>query len=127
MDAAMFTSKDVNSTNPDGNRVANASKVIIEIRFGEDDSVFTPEYAYIDYIKAPMFIQLTYDDITSTVDNTRILEFPDYVCFEIVNEFVKLLMENASDPRLQTNFAINQTVADPTVNTQGSKSDRDKS
>jgi hypothetical protein len=73
-----------------------------------------------------MFIRLTYDDITSTVDNTRILEFPDYVCFEIVNEFVKLLMENASDPRLQTNYAINQTVADPTAVPQ-SQSSRDKS
>jgi hypothetical protein len=62
-----------------------------------------------------MFIQLTYEDITSTEDHTRVLEFPDYVCFEIVNEFVKLLMENASDPRLQTNYAINQTIGDPTV------------
>ena len=127
MDTALLASKDINSLNPDGNRVANVSDVRIEIRFGEDDSVFVPEYAYIDYIKAPMFIQLTYDDITSTVDHTRVLEFPDYVCFEIVNEFVKLLMENASDPRLQTNFAINQTIGDPTVNQQSSKSDRDKS
>jgi hypothetical protein len=73
-----------------------------------------------------MFIRLTYDDLTSTEDHTRPLEFPDYVCFEIVNEFVKLLMENASDPRLQTNYAINQTVADPTAVPQ-SQSSRDKS
>ena len=126
LDAQIMTSTDRESTNPDGNRVANASDVRIEIRFGDDDSVFTPKFAYIDYIKAPMFIQLTYDDITSTEDHTRVLEFPDYVCFEIVNEFVKLLMENASDPRLQTNFAVNQTIGDPTVNTQQSQS-RDKS
>ena len=107
-------------------RLANASQVRLEIRFGDDDKVFKPYRVYIDYIKAPMFIRLTYDDITSTVDNTRILEFPDYVCFEIVNEFVKLLMENASDPRLQTNYAINQTVADPTAVPQ-SQSSRDKS
>ena len=60
-----------------------------------------------------MFIRLTYDDITSTEDKTRPLEFPDYVCYEIVNELVKLLMENASDPRVQTNFAVNQTIANP--------------
>lgn len=127
MDSAILTKRDVESENPDGNRIANASDVIIEIRFGEDDSVFEPEYAYIDYIKAPMFIQLTYDDITSTVDNTRVIEFPDYVCFEIVNEFVKLLMENASDPRLQTNYAINQTIGDPTVNNQSNQKSGDKS
>lgn len=121
MDGNIMTNRDRESKNPDGNRVANVSEVRIEIRFGDDDTVFAPEYAYIDYIKAPMFIQLTYDDITSTEDNTRVLEFPDYVCFEIVNEFVKLLMENASDPRLQTNYTINQTIADPTAAASQSK------
>lgn len=38
------------------------------------------------------------------------MEFPDYICYEIINEFVKLLLENASDPRLQTNIPINQTI-----------------
>ena len=126
MDGAILTSGDRDTVNPDGNRVANVSDVRIEIRFGDDDTVFTPEYAYIDYIKAPMFINLTYDDITSTEDTTRVFEFPDYVCFEIINEFVKLVMENASDPRLQSHFAINQTIGDPTVNNQQSQA-RDKS
>ena len=124
MDTVMFTNPDRDSENPNGNRVANVSDVRIEIRFGDDDTVFTPEYAYIDYIKAPMFINLTYDDITSTVDTTRVFEFPDYVCFEIVNEFVKLVMENASDPRLQTHYAINQTIGDPTVNNQSQERDK---
>ena len=127
MDQEIINNRDVDYVNPDGNRVANATEVRIEIRFGEDDTIFTPEYAYIDYIKAPMFIQLTYDDITSTEDNTRILEFPDYVCFEIVNEFVKLLMENASDPRLQTNYAINQTIGDPTVSNAQQSQQRSQS
>ena len=126
MDVDVLASRDVESVNPDGNRTSNVSKVRIEIRFGEDDSIFEPVAAYIDYIKAPMFIQLTYEDITSTEDHTRVLEFPDYVCFEIVNEFVKLLMENASDPRLQSNFAINQTIGDPTVQRDNSQS-KDKS
>lgn len=114
------------SVKDEDTRVANASKVRLELRFGDDDTVFEPKYLYIDYIKAPMFIRLTYDDIASTHDNTRPLEFPDYVCYEIVNELVKLLMENASDPRLQTNYAVNQTVADPTAIPQ-SQSSRDKS
>lgn len=107
-------------------RLSNASNVRLEIRFGDDDRIFRPYKVHIDYIKAPMFIRLTYDEITRTDDITRVLEFPDYVCFEIVNEFVKLLMENASDPRLQTNYAINQTVADPTAVPQN-QSSRDKS
>ena len=36
------------------------------------------------------------------------------MCQEIINELVKLLMENASDPRLQSNIPVNQTIANPT-------------
>ena len=107
-------------------RKSNASKVRLELRFGDDDKVFEPVVIYVDYIKSPMFIRLTEQDITDVEDHTRPLEFPDYVCYEIVNEFVKLLMENASDPRLQTNYAINQTIADPTAVPQ-SQSSRDRS
>ena len=114
------------SVKPANTRLANASKVRMEIRYGDDTEVFDPVCVYVDYIKDPMFIRLTYQDITDDLDNTRPLEFPDYVCYEIVNEFVKLLMENASDNRLQTNYAINQTVADPTAVPQ-SQSSRDKS
>lgn len=123
----LYTDSSVtDSVKPSNTRKANASKVRLEIRYGDDSSIFEPVAVYIDYIKAPMFIRLTYQQITDTQDNTRPLEFPDYVCYEIVNEFVKLLMENASDPRLQTNYAVNQTIADPTAIPQ-SQSSRDKS
>jgi len=114
------------SVKPANTRIANTSNVRMEIRYGDDTEVFEPVCVYVDYIKAPMFIRLTYQEVTDVEDKTRPLEFPDYVCYEIVNEFVKLLMENASDPRLQTNYAINQTVADPTAVPQ-SQSSRDKS
>lgn len=64
-------------------------------------------------MKTPQFIRLTQDQVDRVVDTSQVLEFPDYVCQEIVNELVKLLMENASDPRIQTNIPINQTIANP--------------
>lgn len=103
----------VDSVNKPGDRTANPSEVRLELRFGGDDTVFTPKNVYVDYIKAPMFIRLTMNDINSVADKTAILEWPDYVCFEIVNIFTKLIMENASDPRIQTNPAVNQTIANP--------------
>lgn len=115
------------SVKPEDTRKSNVSKVRLEIRYGDDTTVFEPVAVYVDYIKSPMFIRLTYQNITDDDDNTRPLEFPDYVCYEIVNELVKLLMENASDPRLQTNYAVNQTVADPTAPQPQSQSSRDKS
>ena len=110
------------SAKEEDTRLSNASKVRLELRFGTDDTVFKPVKLYVDYIKSPMFIRLTYDDITSTEDKTRTLEFPDYVCYEIVNELVKLLMENASDPRVQTNYAVNQTIANPLAAQSGDQS-----
>ena len=103
----------VDSLTAPGNRRANASEVRMELRFGNDDNVFKPYRVYVDYVKAPMFIRLTMDDINQVADKTAILEWPDYVCFEIVNIFTRLIMENASDPRLQTNPAVNKTIADP--------------
>lgn len=108
----------VDSVNTAGDRLANPSIVRLELRFGRDDSIFTPTKIYVDYIKAPMYIRLTQEQIDSTLDHSQALEFPDYVCFEIVNIFTRLLMENASDPRLQTNMPINNTIANPTLQQQ---------
>ncbi len=94
-------------------RYGNKSKIRMEIRYGKDSSTFGLSKVYIDYLKTPQFIRLTQDEIDEVEDTSQILEFPDYVCQEIVNELVKLLMENSSDPRLQTNIPINQSIASP--------------
>ena len=41
------------------------------------------------------------------------LEFPDYVCQEIINELVNIVMENISDQRLQTHPVVSQSIANP--------------
>ncbi len=108
----------IDSSASEGNRLSNASTVRLELRFGNDSSVFTPSKLYVDYIKSPMYIRLTQNQIDSTLDYSQVLEFPDYVCFEIANIFVRLLMENASDPRLQTNIPINTTIYNPNTQQQ---------
>lgn len=85
----------------------------MEIRYGNDDSIFLLSKVYVDYLRSPQFIKLTQDQIDDVVDTSQVLEFPDYVCQEILNELVKLLLENASDPRLQTNPLVNQSIAIP--------------
>ena len=97
----------------EGERYGNKNQVRLEIRYGKDDSIFKLVQVYVDYLKAPQFIRLTQEQVDQVADNSQILEFPDYVCQEIVNELIKLLMENASDPRLQTNIPINQSIANP--------------
>lgn len=81
----------------------------MEIRCGRNKS-YSPDVVYVDYLKLPKIIQLTWEDIHSVEDTTAACEFPDPVAYEIINIFVKLLFENAGDQRLQTHFAINQTI-----------------
>lgn len=85
------------------------NKVILDLRCGDTDR-YVPVCVYVDYLKTPNHIELSHDDLKNELDNTPNMEFSDYVCYEIINEFVKLLLENASDPRLQTNIPINQTI-----------------
>lgn len=96
-----------------GHRYGNASKVRLEIRYGKDNSVFELVAIKVDYIKAPQHIRLTQEQIDLTEDTSQILEFPDYVCQEIINELVKLIMENAGDPRTGTHPIVTQSIASP--------------
>ena len=94
-------------------RYGNPSNVRMEIRYGKDTSLFKLQATYIDYIKTPQHIRLTQSEIDLVEDLSQILEFPDYVCQEIINELVHIVMENASDPRLQSHIPVSQSIANP--------------
>lgn len=96
-----------------GQRYGNSSKVRCEIRYGYDNSVYQLEKVLIDYIKAPQTIRLTKAQVDLTADTSQIMEFPDYVCQEIINELVILIMQRDADPRLQTQAAVSQSIANP--------------
>ena len=96
-----------------GTRYGNASNVRMEIRYGHDNSIFSLEKVFIDYIKSPQTIRLTQEQVNLTEDTSQIMEFPDYVCQEIINELTMLVMENTADPRLQTNPTVTQSIANP--------------
>ncbi|MEG0773666.1 hypothetical protein [Clostridium sp.] len=95
----------------EGDRTSNQSTVRIEIHSG--NSMWALSKLYVTYLKAPMYVSMSQEQILDMVDNTQVLEFPDYVCYEIINIYVRLLLENSSDPRLQTNVPVNQTIAIP--------------
>lgn len=94
-------------------RYGNASKVRMEIRYGYDTSVFELQKVFVDYLKTPQYIRLTQEQVNLTQDTSQIIEFPDYVCQEIINELTMLVMENTADPRLQTNTTVTQSIANP--------------
>ena len=90
---------------PAGSRHANSSRVKVEIRCGRDKSnVFSLSAVQIDYVKAPQFIRLTQEQLDSDEDISQVMEFPDYVNQEIVNELVNLVMRKINDPSLQAHM-----------------------
>ena len=100
---------------PTGSRHANSSRVKVEIRCGRDKSnVFSLSAVQIDYVKAPQFINLTQEQLDSDEDISQIMEFPDYVNQEIVNELVNLIMRKTNDPSLSTHIQMTQSIARPT-------------
>jgi hypothetical protein len=99
---------------PSAIRVGNVSNVRCEIRYGKDDSLFQLAEVQVDYVKCPQFIRLTQEQIDLTEDTSQIMEFPDYVNQEIINELVHLVMERVNDPRLSNNIQMTQSIARPT-------------
>ena len=99
---------------PTATRIANPTNVRCEIRYGRDDSLFQLVEVQIDYVKSPQFIRLTQEQIDLTEDTSQIMEFPDYVNQEIINELVHLVMVHSNDPRLANDMQITNTIARPT-------------
>ena len=95
-------------------RAGNTSNVRCEIRYGKDDSLFQLAEVQIDYVKVPQHIRLTQEQIDLTEDTSQIMEFPDYVNQEIINELVHLVMTRTSDPILGNHIQMTQSIARPT-------------
>ena len=95
-------------------RYGNVFQVRLEIRYENDNSKVELKQVYIDYLKTPQNILLTQEQLDKVEDTSQMLEFPDYVCHEIVNELVHIVMENMSDQRLQTHPVVSQSIANPT-------------
>jgi hypothetical protein len=89
----------------------------LEIRSG-DASIFKPTKIYIDYLQTPTVFNLTRDQLNAVADTSQVLDYPEYVSDQILNEIVKLILENASDPRLQTNIPVHQTIGTPGMQTR---------
>lgn len=98
-----------------GLRYGNSSKVRCELKLGKLTTSIpvTLNKVYIDYVRSPQWIDLTEEQLDDIVDHSQILEFQDYICYELVNECVHLIMEQASDQRLQSHIPINTSIASP--------------
>lgn len=98
----------------EGVRISNPVQVRCEIRYGKDNTVYNLKQVNVDYIKSPQHIRLTQKQIDLTEDTSQIMEFPDYINQEIINELVHLVMERDNNPRLGNHLQMTQSIARPT-------------
>ena len=104
-----------NSLREANTRDGHSQNILCELRVGTDKAnVFKLSQVTIDYLKVPLFYRLTQSQIDQVEDTSDTMEFPDYVCWEIINELVNIIMENVSDQRLQTYPVVSQSIANPT-------------
>lgn len=91
------------------NRYGNPVLPTMQIKYGEDPKWELSE-ARIDYLRAPYYYTLTQDQLDDIQDQSMIIEFPDYVVYEIINTLIKLILENGGNPRIQTHMGVNQSI-----------------
>lgn len=90
-------------------RYGNSTMPTMQIKYGDDPN-YTLTEVRIDYIRAPYYYTLTQDQLDDIQDQSMIIEFPDYVVYEIINTLVKLILENGGNPRIQTHMGVNQSI-----------------
>jgi hypothetical protein len=89
----------------------SAGSVLPNLTFYYGDSKkFNITEVSLDYLKKPEVVNLTVGQRDVPVDTSAVLEFPEYVCNEIIKRVVKLILENSSDPRLNTHVQVNQST-----------------
>lgn len=93
-------------------RYGNVSPIRMEIRYGNDNSKFELVNVLVEYLKVPQQVILTKEQLDLTEDTSQVMEFPDYSCLEIINELTHIILENSSDPRLNTHIPISVSIAD---------------
>jgi hypothetical protein len=57
----------------------------------------------------------------SDADTSQVLEFSKEVGEEIIKVALKLILERGSNPRLQSNMAVNQSISDVSTGLKGGR------
>ena len=90
-------------------RYGNATNPIMQIKCGSENR-YRLHAVYVDYLRAPKYIAFTQEQLDDPVDTTQIVEFPDYVVYEIINTLVAIVMENTTNPRVQSFIPLNNST-----------------
>lgn len=83
----------------------------IEVYCGDLDNLELTNVT-IEYIREPEKVELKLEQLNDPENHKPdTLEFPDYICREIINELISLVMANQADERLAVYPQVNQSIA----------------
>lgn len=75
----------------------------------------------IEYLSQPIYVDLTEEQIDTDEDISQVLEFPSEVGEEVLKVAMKLILERGTNPRLQGNIAVNQSISDVSTGMRGGR------
>ena len=81
---------------------------VLEYCSDKEKKLVQLERVEMQYLKSPKKYVLLDDDLDGP-DNTEQLEFQDYICYELIDEMVTLLLEQHSNPRVQSFIPVNES------------------
>lgn len=80
---------------------------VAKVYWGTLSEFFKLKEVDVVYLRRPVVVELTAVQRDADIDISTKIEFPDYVCNEILKMVTMYLLENNSDPRMQTFAPIN--------------------
>lgn len=75
----------------------------------------------IEYLTQPEKVDLSESEIENDEDTSQLMEFSSEVGEEIIKLALKLILERGSNPRLQANMAVNQSISDVSTGLKGGR------
>lgn len=81
----------------------------MQIKCGNDKR-YRLNKVFVEYLRAPEYLSIDQELLDNISDESQVIEYPDYVIYEIINQLVALIQENEMNPRLQSYIPVNKTV-----------------
>ena len=82
----------------------------VEIHIGKLPETHTVEKVSMTYFINPKKVEMTEDDLYSVEDTTEKMEFSRYICYEIINILIGLIMINTGNPLVGAVQSFNKTI-----------------
>ncbi len=92
---------------------SSGSKVstTVEIHVGKIPEIYTVDKVSMVYFVNPKKLSMSEDDLYTDEDNTEKMQFSRYICYEIINILIGLIMINSGNPLVSSVTSFNKTIS----------------